>query len=340
MALTAERLRRLWVRAGGPPRYANVMSQIALRESGGRRGAQNLTGPDHSIGLWQINQLAHRGRYGNDQQLKNPLANAKAAVAIFQASRQAGQDPLRPWSTYNPATDIKLIGTGQSTRHVPPRHTPPGLPSVTTDGFDKAGYEKARRAALVGSFIAGRKGTDSVLFRSGVLTTQQPNIDDFVHPELRFNARAAATPATGSKGNSPLTAPGSRPDGIRALIERANKIDQKHYPYVWGGGHAVSGKADRGTGRDPGIGFDCSGAVAAVLGVDPRHSSQFAQWGKPGRAKGGRGVTVYANGTHVLMEINNHFFGTSGANPGGGAGWIPRSAISESYLKNFTARHM
>jgi len=40
------------------------------------------------------------------------------------------------------------------------------------------------------------------------------------------------------------------------------------------------------------------------------------------------------------MEINGHFFGTSQTNPGGGAGWIPRGAISPQYLKGFTARHL
>jgi hypothetical protein len=33
------------------------------------------------------------------------------------------------------------------------------------------------------------------------------------------------------------------------------------------------------------------------------------------------------------------FFGTSGANPKGGAGWIPASKVSRSYLRGFTARH-
>lgn len=141
------------------------------------------------------------------------------------------------------------------------------------------------------------------------------------------------------------TTPGSMPDSVRSMMERANRIDAKTYPYVWGGGHANSGRPDGGVPGGPGggrglTGYDCSGAVAAVLGVDARHSSQFAKWGKPGRAKGGRGVTVYANNTHVLMEINGRFFGTSGANPQGGAGWIPRSKVPTSYLSNFTARHL
>lgn len=136
--------------------------------------------------------------------------------------------------------------------------------------------------------------------------------------------------ATGIAGNT------DAPAAVAQLIENADKINAKQMPYVWGGGHAVSGTADRGTGRDPGIGLDCSGAVSAVLGIDPRVSGDFAKWGQSGE---GRNVTVYANDHHVLMKINGHFFGTSASNPGGGAGWIPQKAISKDYLKQFSVRH-
>lgn len=69
------------------------MMMIAGRESGYNPSAQNLnagTG-DHSIGLWQINQLAHHGRFGTDAQLKNPFRNARAAWSLYKA---AG---LQPW---------------------------------------------------------------------------------------------------------------------------------------------------------------------------------------------------------------------------------------------------
>ena len=112
------------------------------------------------------------------------------------------------------------------------------------------------------------------------------------------------------------------------LLKRANLIDAAQQPYKWGGGHGA-----KPTMEGP---WDCSGAVSAVLGVDPRVSGQFARWGAPGR---GKQVTIYANDEHVLMEINGRFFGTSKTNPGGGAGWIPRSAISKQYLARFTARH-
>jgi cell wall-associated NlpC family hydrolase len=113
---------------------------------------------------------------------------------------------------------------------------------------------------------------------------------------------------------------------------RADAIDAKKMPYLWGGGHG--GKVDAFNAAP----LDCSGAVSAVLGINPRVSGEFTKWGKAGDG-GSKGITVYANGHHVLMKINGHFFGTSASNPGGGAGWIKQSNISPGYLAGFTARH-
>ena len=135
------------------------------------------------------------------------------------------------------------------------------------------------------------------------------------------------------------TEPGAGPaggggGGLAAMAtKRANAFEAKKFPYAWGGGHG--GKLAR---RKDFVPVDCSGAVSAVLKMDPRVSGQFSSWGKPGDG-GNRGVTIYSNPHHVLMKINGRFFGTSGSNPGGGAGWIPSSAVSGDYLKGFTARH-
>lgn len=161
-------------------------------------------------------------------------------------------------------------------------------------------------------------------------------IQDTVQRIQALKAPAQAAMATGDAQSSGIAGNSDAPAAVASLIETADKINAQKLPYVWGGGHAVSGKADRGTGRDPGVGLDCSGAVSAVLGIDPRVSGAFAKWGDSGE---GKQVTVYANDHHVLMKINGHFFGTSSSNPGGGAGWIPQKVISKGYLSNFTARH-
>jgi len=69
------------------------MIAIAGRESGYNPRAQNLKPPDHSIGLWQINQLAHHGRFGSDAELMNPYVNARAAYTLSGGGRT-----LSPWA--------------------------------------------------------------------------------------------------------------------------------------------------------------------------------------------------------------------------------------------------
>lgn len=68
------------------------------------------------------------------------------------------------------------------------------------------------------------------------------------------------------------------PDSIQAMISFADA--NSGLPYIWGGGH--------GGGGGPGIGFDCSGFVAAVLdagGIPNPHGivTAFYEWMKQGR---------------------------------------------------------
>lgn len=158
----------------------------------------------------------------------------------------------------------------------------------------------------------------------------QPVADGSTSSDTAAQASTQASPRTGVPGGS-LT---GRPiTDVKRLFARAAAIDSQHLPYVYGGGHSAR------TSR-PGTPLDCSAAVSKVLGIDPRVSGDFQSFGSPGADRTGKGVTIYANKGHVLMEIDGHFWGTSHANPNGGAGWIPKSQISASYLKGFTARHL
>lgn len=71
---------------------------IALAESSGNPRASNKKGRDYSIGLWQINMLAHGKRFGSEAALHDPMKNAEAAMALF---RESG---FQPWSTYTGST--------------------------------------------------------------------------------------------------------------------------------------------------------------------------------------------------------------------------------------------
>lgn len=106
----------------------------------------------------------------------------------------------------------------------------------------------------------------------------------------------------------------------QAAITAASQLDKAQLPYVWGGGH-TAGKVI------PGSGVDCSGAVSYVLqkmgvklpgGVT---SGDMGTYLRPGPGA----VTVFYNPEHTFMKIGDKYFGTSHANPGGGAGFIPTS---------------
>jgi hypothetical protein len=199
--------------------------------------------------------------------------------------------------------------------------------TTTTPGVDNSQLRRSLIANFLGSggvkstqatqsLAAGWLSAQDVPGTSSTATTTTPG---------RTAAPAAASPAAASgRGAGSTTA--------AKAAARADAIDAQRLPYLWGGGH--QGK----TSIHAAVPLDCSGAVSKVLGINPRVSGQFTTWGKAGDG-GNRGITIYANGHHVLMKIDGHFFGTSRTNPGGGAGWIPQGAISPGYLKGFTARH-
>jgi hypothetical protein len=118
--------------------------------------------------------------------------------------------------------------------------------------------------------------------------------------------------------------------GLMGMVGAANQVDRAHFPYKWGGGHEKT--------PAPFEPFDCSGAVSYVLqhggvGIPTSVSGTLMRMGKPGPGA----VTVFANPEHTFMRIGNRYFGTSGQNPGGGAGWFEDPGLG--YRSRFTQRH-
>jgi hypothetical protein len=182
--------------------------------------------------------------------------------------------------------------------------------------------DNSRQRALVALDFLGNKNSDVLDFAS-----QIKQLQDIAPTTSTQTERIPG--AAGGSGSAPAGGDSSLAETATA---RAAAIDKQRLRYAWGGGHGGKTKI-----TDP-VPLDCSGAVSKVLGIDPRVSGQFTKWGRPGDG-GNKGVTVYANDHHVFMKINGHFFGTSGSNPGGGAGWIPASQMTPQYLKGFTVRH-
>jgi peptidoglycan hydrolase-like protein with peptidoglycan-binding domain len=97
------------------------------------------------------------------------------------------------------------------------------------------------------------------------------------------------------------TAPYGAPVQVEQMIAAANEIIDT--PYVWGGGH----------GSWKSYGYDCSGAVSYVLhGADllssPEVSGELESYGEPGP---GRWVTIYADASHVFIDIAGRAFDTA-----------------------------
>ncbi|TMK38765.1 MAG: lytic transglycosylase domain-containing protein [Actinobacteria bacterium] len=150
----------------------------------------------------------------------------------------------------------------------------------------------------------------------------RPLVDSYRLQEAT-NFYRAVTPS----GNNPFVPEATGASGsVDAMTSAADQISGQHLPYLWGGGH------DAGfTGP-----YDCSGAVSAVLHAagllnTPLVSTDFMNYGLPGPGT----VTIYANPEHVYMSIGGRFFGTSGSNPGGGAGWFDGSPRD-----GFVVRHV
>jgi hypothetical protein len=128
---------------------------------------------------------------------------------------------------------------------------------------------------------------------------------------------------------------------VAGAYEAAQSINDKRFPYVWGGGHAAAGIP---TGSPPG--FDCSGSVCAVLaggglgfrpGGPVSVSGALESWGVAGP---GQQLTVYCNAIHTFIVFHtsagDQHFGTGNWGKGwGGAGFNPNLHPTAG----FTARH-
>jgi hypothetical protein len=150
---------------------------------------------------------------------------------------------------------------------------------------------------------------------------------------------------------------------INAMTAYATTLGSQDYPYVWGGGHiqaqiasvGVTGPGHNGKRR----GFDCSGAVAAVLAAGglwpkgqgvPNDAGVIQYLLKQGLIARGPGtgpyqVTLYDDpGIHIFMNIDGRFFGTSdgsgGGDAAGGPGWLSDGAYDALNPRVFRRYHL
>jgi hypothetical protein len=163
-----------------------------------------------------------------------------------------------------------------------------------------------------------------------------------VSPELTVTLRRPST----KKPEPPhdVREAGSSSDGggsSSELIDACSTISKQDHPYVYGGGHGP--KLSRITAHQ---GLDCSSSVSLALskagmfnGSVAITSGEFARsWGKPGK---GREFTVWANGSHVWIELHDggryKRFDTSPHGSGDSGPHLRLTARNDQ--ARFTARH-
>lgn len=92
--LSADEVIRVAAGVGLTGQDLRIMVAVAKGESSWNPSNVFIGPRDHSIGLWQINQLAHKGRFGTDEELKIPERNAQAMKSLL------GSQGKKAWSVY------------------------------------------------------------------------------------------------------------------------------------------------------------------------------------------------------------------------------------------------
>ena len=146
----------------------------------------------------------------------------------------------------------------------------------------------------------------------------------------KVTAKLKAVEAKASKlGIATKANPGKPPPKVvkkyKSALSAMSQIGKKGYEYQWGGGHGPNAGEPVG---GPGPGFDCSGAISAMLHSvgdlkTPLVSGDMGQALAPGPGA----ITVFYNSVHTFAYVpaRKEYWGTSESNPGGGAGFFPKS---------------
>lgn len=322
------------LREGRQPTKRAVDSLVAVLESMAPRSRQAAA--ETAVGMARV--LEQRGSLpkGSAKRIRDSIVHQFDDVRIKSVS------------------STKRLATGVAASMVNLEHAvDDGLHGITTSARTsliafgvkptdfKAEFKKGKVASPFGPTPGDRKATGGLMTvgrpgAAGVdnvpaMLNGQPAViaeGEDVAVINRHQRRALDSRLSDQGGLSGFFARNTRPHYMAGggIISRAERLDDMHLPYVWGGHHG-----DKGPISNPAPGVDCSTAVSYVLGIPPRVSGGFMNYGKPGPGP----VTIYANPEHVFMSINGRGFGTSGENPGGGPGWL-----SYGSRPGFAVRHV
>jgi Lysozyme like domain len=104
--LSFSQVENYWIMAGGPAAVAPIMAAISTAESGRDANAIQQGQPYATTGwgLWQITPGDSEPQIGTNEQLLNPLTNARAAVAKYNSQG------LGAWTTYTSGIYERYLG--------------------------------------------------------------------------------------------------------------------------------------------------------------------------------------------------------------------------------------
>lgn len=167
-------------------------------------------------------------------------------------------------------------------------------------------------------------------------------VEDVLADAERFGGDGSLEVAESTSCAAPA---GPAGPALQKIVAEADRLDALHLTYRYGGSHGESPTPANGP-------FDCSSAVSHLLqiggfGNPTMDTTALITWGDPGP---GRYLTIhikpYGEDAHTFIEFDpsvtpdeKRYWGTSGTNPNGGPGWIPKSAFDATYLAGFQPRH-
>ena len=254
------------------------------------------------------------------------------------------------WSANRPGTDVSI------TAFAGKWSVPPGAVVTLAEygpfsiGFGDGPLKKGQKVAISGGRKAktgeGRarylvESIEAPLRDSDVSSLKQITIK-LRKPTAPLPEPAASTSTKVQRGTVREADEGGGPEPIEKMIAEIDRIDAKDYIY--------SSPGSRGTPPPADGPYDCSGFVSRVLYVGGfvEGSLGSLELASIFEAGAGEWVTIISKGPngptgHAILRIRTpsgwRYAATSGANPNGGAGWVPDSEYSSSYLGLFQQRH-
>lgn len=251
--------------------------------------------------------------------------STKSAVVDFQQYYHLSADGVVGDATFKKLNAVLKAAANQP-------DTTATVSSVDTTTTAGGGAALAPTAASASSSASTTSASTTPTSTTSTSTTTTPT--ETLPPADSGGAAFVPPPADGPV--EPLSIDGnglgdtsqiSAPQVVQEIVAAANNI--AFTPYIYGGGHASFISK----------GYDCSGSVSYALhggGLikTPIDSTQFESYGQAGP---GRWITLYANATHVYMEIGGVFYDTAAQSASNGNDRWSTTRISPS--AGFVVRH-